>query len=72
MEKRGSRYLRWALLNAAKFVCKWEPTFAIYLRKKREEGKHYNVAVSHAAKKLVRLLYHLETTGEKYIPQTLS
>ena len=44
----------------------------IYLRKKRAEGKHYNVAVSHAAKKLVRLLYHLETTGEKYIPQTLS
>lgn len=72
MEKRGSRYLRWALLNAAKYVCKWEPTFAVYLRKKLAEGKHYNVAVSHAAKKLVRLLYHLETTGEKYIPQTLS
>ena len=72
MEKRGSRYLRWALLNAAKYVCKWEPTFAAYLRKKLAEGKHYNVAVSHAAKKLVRLLYHLETTGEKYIPQSLS
>lgn len=72
MEKRGSKYLRWALLNAAKYVCKWEPTFAVYLRKKLAEGKHYNVAVSHAAKKLVRLLYHLETTGEKYIPQTLS
>ena len=61
-----------ALLNAAKYVCKWEPTFAVYLKKKLAEGKHYNVAVSHAAKKLVRLLYHLETTGEKYIPQTLS
>ena len=72
MEKRGSKYLRWALLNAAKYVCKWEPSFAVYLRKKLAEGKHYNVAVSHAAKKLVRLLYHLETTGEKYIPQTLS
>ena len=72
MEKRGSRYLRWALLNAAKCVCKWEPTFAAYLRKKLAEGKHYNVAVSHAAKKLVRLLYHLETTGQKYIPQSLS
>ena len=72
MEKRGSKYLRWALLNAAKYVCKWEPTFAVYLRKKLAEGKHYNVAVSHAAKKLVRLLYHLETTSEKYIPQTLS
>ena len=66
MEKRGSKYLRFALINAAKFVCKWEPTFAAYLEKKRSEGKHYNVAVSHAAKKLVRLLYHLELTGEVY------
>jgi transposase len=68
MEKRGSRYLRWALLNAAAYVCKWEPTFAAYLHKKRSEGKHYYVALSHAAKKLVRVLYHLETTGETYRP----
>lgn len=68
MEKRGSKYLRYALINAAKFVCNWEPTFAAYLQKKRSEGKHYNVAVSHAAKKLVRLLYHLQITGETYKP----
>ena len=68
MEKRGSKYLRWALMNAARYVCNWEPTFAAYLEKKRSEGKHYYVALSHAAKKLVRLLYHLETTGEKYKP----
>ena len=66
MEKRGSRYLRWALLNAASYVCNWEPTFSTYLSKKRAEGKHYYVALSHAAKKLVRLLYHLEMTGETY------
>lgn len=72
MEKRGSRYLRWALINAASYVCNWEPTFAAYLAKKRAEGKHYYVALSHAAKKLVRLLYHLETTGETYQPQKLS
>ena len=68
MEKRGSKYLRWALINAARYVCNWEPTFAAYLEKKRSEGKHYYVALSHATKKLVRLLYHLETTGEKYKP----
>lgn len=66
MEKRGSRYLRYALFNATKYVCKWEPTFAAYLAKKRAEGKHYNVAISHAAKKLVRVIYHLEKTGELY------
>lgn len=72
MEKRGSKYLRWALMNAAAYVCKWEPTFANYLSKKRAEGKHYYVALSHAAKKLVRLVFHLETTGEKYKFQKLS
>ena len=72
MEKRGSRYLRWALLNAAAYVCNWEPTFSAYLAKKRAEGKHYYVALSHAAKKLVRLLYHLETTGEAYQPKKSS
>ena len=67
MEKRGSRYLRYALFNATKFVCHWDPTFAAYLQKKRSEGKHYNVAVSHAAKKLVRVIYHLEKTKQAYI-----
>ncbi len=66
MEKRGSRYLRYAIFNAAKFVCRWEPTFAAYLAKKRAEGKHYNVAISHAAKKLVRLIFALEKSGQPY------
>lgn len=66
MEKRGSRYLRYAIFNAAKYVCIWDPTFAAYLAKKRAEGKHYNVAVSHAAKKLVRVIFHLVKTGELY------
>lgn len=66
MEKRGSRYLRYALFNATRFVCRWEPSFNEYLSKKCSEGKHYYVAVSHAAKKLVRLIYHLEKTGESF------
>lgn len=66
MEKRGSRYLRYALYNATKYVCRWDKTFSAYLAKKRSEGKHYNVAVSHAAKKLVRLIFHLQKTGEQY------
>ena len=67
MEKRGSRYLRYALYNAAKYVCHWDSTFAEYLAKKRAEGKHYNVAISHAIKKLVRVIYHLEKTNQQYI-----
>jgi transposase len=66
MEKRGSRYLRYAIFNATKFVCLWDPAFAAYLAKKRAEGKHYNVAISHAAKKLVRIIFALERSRQPY------
>ena len=66
MEKRGSRYLRYALFNATKYVCHWDTNFATYLAKKRAQGKHYNVALSHAAKKLVRLLFALEKSRTPY------
>ena len=67
MEKRGSRYLRFALINATKYVCHWDKTFGAYLQKKISEGKHYNVAITHAAKKLVRLIYAMEKSGKSYI-----
>ena len=66
MEKRGSRYLRYALYNATKYVCLWDSNFAAYLAKKRAEGKHYYVAISHAAKKLVRLIFAMEKSGTPY------
>lgn len=66
IEKRGSRYLRYALYNATKYVCHWDPTFAAYLAKKRAEGKHYNIALSHAAKKLVRLVFAMEKSRQPY------
>ena len=70
MEKRGSRYLRYALFNATRFVCNWDPSFAAYLAKKLAEGKHYYVAISHAAKKLVRLIFALMKSGKPYCPAT--
>lgn len=69
MEKRGSKYLRYALFNATIYVCTWDPTFKTYLAKKRSEGKHYYVAVSHAAKKLVRVIYQLEKSRQPYQKQ---
>ena len=70
MEKRGSRYLRYAIFNATKYVCIWDPAFAAYLAKKRAEGKHYNVAISHAAKKLVRVICALQKSGKPYCSAT--
>ncbi len=66
MEKRGSRYLRYALFNATIYVCRWDPTFQAYLEKKKSEGKHYYVAISHAAKKLVRTIYRMEMNREVF------
>ena len=66
MEKRGSRYLRYALYNATKYVCHWDESFGTYLAKKRAKGKHYNVALSHAVKKLVRTIYAMEKSGQPY------
>ena len=67
MEKRGSRYLRYALFHAAKLVCHWDKTFADCLAKKRAEGKHYYVAISHAVKKLVRVIFHIEKTKQAFL-----
>lgn len=66
MEKRGSRYLRFALYQATKYACHWDDTFRDYLAKKRSEGKPYNVALSHAAKKLLRVIFALEKSQQPY------
>jgi transposase len=67
MVKRGSKYLRYALFNTAKYVCHWDEGFRQYLKKKRSEGKPYNIAVSHAAKKLTRVIFHLVKTNQPFI-----
>lgn len=58
--------LRYAIYNATQYVCLWDPVFAAYFAKKRAEGKHYNLAISHAAKKQVRLIFALEKSGQPY------
>ena len=37
------------------------------LGRKRSEGKHYNVAISHAAKKLVRLIFAMQRSGKAFL-----
>jgi len=71
MVKRGSKYLRWALLQAARLVAYRDKTFGEYMAKKRAEGKHFFVAVSHVAKKLTRVLFHLLRTGETFAPMSV-
>jgi len=67
MVKRGSKYLRRALFLAAENVSHWDPSFSSYLTQKRAEGKHYNVAISHVARKLIRTIYAMETKHQAYL-----
>jgi transposase len=67
MVKRGSTYLRWALLQAARTVSRYDATFGEYLDRKVAEGKHYNSAMGHVAKKLIRVIFKLMNSGELYI-----
>jgi len=59
MVKRGSKYLRWAILQAARLIAMRDPVFKEYMNKKLAEGKHFNVAKSHVARKLIRVIYKL-------------
>ena len=68
MVKRGSPYLRYALMQAARLVSQYDPTFSLYLKKKLEEGKSYTVATSHVAKKLVRILFAILKNNTAYSP----
>ena len=69
MVKRGSTYLRWAVMQAARLVPMKDPTFALYMNKKRSEGKHFNVARSHVGKKLIRVIYYLLKHNTTFVPQ---
>ncbi|RLK63004.1 IS110 family transposase [Atopobacter sp. AH10] len=69
MVKRGSPYLRWALLNAARLVSMRDPSFKEYYQKKRNEGKHHFVALTHVAKKLIRVIFKLLKTNTLFVSQ---
>lgn len=61
MVKRGSSFLRCAIVNCCNAVFMHNEVFANYYYKKRSEGKPHRVALTHVAKKLLRVIYTLET-----------
>ncbi|MDB7982764.1 transposase, partial [Faecalicoccus pleomorphus] len=71
MVKHGSSHLRYVLLNCAEMVILHNPVFYDYYRKKREEGKHHRVALSHVARKLVRIIFFLEKNNVDYDPKKM-
>lgn len=71
MVKHGSSHLRYALMNCCLPLITNEPVFAEYYAKKRAEGKPHHVVITHVAKKLLRVIYTLQTTNVTYDPELI-
>ena len=71
MVKHGSSHLRYTLMNACLPLITYEPVFAEYYAKKRAEGKPHRVALTHAAKNLLRVIYTLQTRNISYDPMMI-
>jgi len=66
MVKRGSGYLRETIMNVAPFFYMYNPKIYDYYHKKRNEGKSHRVALTHVAKKLIRIIFHLVKNNESF------
>lgn len=71
MVKRGSSQLRYTLMNCCLPLIRFDVTFAAYYAKKRKEGKPHRVALTHVAKKLVRVIFALEKQDIDFEPLAL-
>ena len=71
MVKRGSSQLRYTLINCCLPLIRFDMTFATYYSKKRGEGKPHRVAITHVAKKLIRVIYALERLDIDFNTQKL-
>ena len=68
MVKHGSSHLRYVLMVCAGQVIHYDPTFASFYARKRKEGKHHTVALTHVVKKMIRIIYKLQTQNVLYDP----
>lgn len=69
MSKRGSSALRWAFMQAADCVRKYDPYFGdYYAKKKGEDRKHHYVALSGVARKLMGVCLALMKEQRPYEP----
>ena len=71
MVKRGSSQLRYVLLNCTLPLIRFDMTFAQDYAKKRKEGKPHRVALTHVAKKLVRVIFALERQHIDFDPEAV-
>ena len=66
IRKRGSPLLRYALFQAAEKARIHCPEIAEFYSKKKGEGKHPICALTHTARKILRIVWALLKTGQNY------
>lgn len=69
MSKRGSGYLRYALMNAADIARMHDPYFGDYYDSMRVRGKHHYVALSGVARKLAGVILAVMKEQRPYEPR---
>ena len=69
--KKGSRYLRKTLYQIILPVILHNEVFFAYYHKKLAEGKGHRCAQGHCIRKLLRIIYHLLSTGQQFSPELL-
>jgi len=68
MSKRGSAYLRYALMQAALVAANRDEGFKKIYQRYKGQGKHHRVALSHVAQKLTFVVHSVMRTNKAYIP----
>ena len=69
--KKGSKYLRKTLYQIILPVIRYNPTFNKYFNLKLSEGKSFRCAQGHCVRKLLRVIFHLLKTNQRFDPLLL-
>lgn len=72
LSKKGNKYLRYYLYQAASCAIRYDPVLKSYYKKKRDQGKSHKAAVVLTARKLVRSIYYMLKNNSSYNPVELS
>lgn len=69
--KKGSKYLRKTLYQIILPVININPVFKQYYQLKISQGKGHRCAQGHCVRKLLRVIYHLLSTGQQFDSEIL-
>ena len=69
--KKGSKYLRKTLYQIILPVIRFNPAFNRYFNLKLSQGKSFRCAQGHCVRKLLRVIFHLLKTNQRFDPLLL-